>query len=144
MEIQREKDRQIISQAMVTFAYLVDAKDQYTQEHSVRVALYSEEIARRMGMSEADATLIRYIALVHDCGKVGVPDAYDAMSSDRCYRSHLSKEKILEELNRYSGEQFEPELVKYMIDMIEDGFTYNIHHYDDDGREVKHLEEVFK
>lgn len=217
LELQREKDRQIISQAMVTFAYLVDAKDQYTQEHSVRVALYSEEIARRMGMSEADATLIRYIALVHDCGKVGVPDAvlnkrgplnsgereivnshtilggnvlhhftaiegirdgalyhherydgkgyphglkgkkiplcariiciadaYDAMSSDRCYRSHLSKEKILEELNRYSGEQFDPELVKYMIEMIEDGFTYNIHHYDDDGKEVNHLEEVFK
>ena len=32
-----------------TFAHLVDAKDQYTQEHSIRVALYSEEIARRMG-----------------------------------------------------------------------------------------------
>jgi len=52
------------------------------------------------------------------------------MSSDRCYRKHLKKEEILKELRENSGGQFDPELVKYMIEMIEDGFTYNIHHYD--------------
>lgn len=216
LEVQREKDKQIIAQAMETFAHLVDAKDQYTQEHSFRVALYSEEIARRSGMNEEEATRIRHIALVHDSGKIGVPDAvlnkrgplnggereiinshailggnvlqnftaiegiregamyhherydgtgypkglkgkkiplcariiciadaYDAMSSDRCYRRHLEKEQILKELRDNSGKQFDPELVKYMIDMIEDGFTYNIHHYDEEDKEVNNLPDVF-
>jgi len=216
LEMQREKDKQTIAQAMEAFAHLVDAKDQYTQEHSLRVALYSEEIAKRSGMSEEEATQIRYIALVHDCGKIGVPDAvlnkrgplnggereiinshtvlggnvlqhftaidgiregalyhherydgngypsglkgkkiplcariigiadsYDAMSSDRCYRKHLDKEQILKELNENSGKQFDPDLVKYMLDMIEDGFTYQIHHYDDEDREINNLENVF-
>ena len=216
LEIQREKDKQTIAQAMEAFAHLVDAKDQYTQEHSLRVALYSEEIAKRSGMSEEEATQIRYIALVHDCGKIGVPDAvlnkrgplnggereiinshtvlggnvlqhftaidgiregalyhherydgngypsglkgkkiplcariigiadsYDAMSSDRCYRKHLDKEKILKELHENSGKQFDPDLVKYMVEMIEDGFAYQIHHYDNEDREINNIEKVF-
>ena len=126
MEIQREKDRQIISQAMVTFAYLVDAKDQYTQEHSVRVALYAEEIARRMGMSEADATLIRYIALVHDCGKVGVPDAYDAMSSGRSYRDVLHQQVVREEILKGKGNQFDPTFADIIIQMIDEDTEYEM------------------
>ena len=61
------------------------------------------------------------------------------MSSDRCYRKHLSKKKILEELTSNSGKQFDPDLVRYMIDMIEDGFVYGIHHYDEEDNEINNL-----
>ena len=63
---------------------------------------------------------------------IGIADAYDAMSSDRCYRKHLSREQIIKELNGNSGTQFDPNLVPYMIDMIEDGFVYTIHKYEED------------
>ena len=51
---------------------------------------------------------------------IGVADSYDAMASDRCYRPALSKEKILSELRENSGTQFDPEIVPYMLEMIQD------------------------
>jgi len=52
-----------------------------------------------------------------------IADAYDAMSSDRCYRSKLDEDKILSELEIFAGRQFDPDIVKYMIAMISDGFV---------------------
>ena len=52
-----------------------------------------------------------------------VADSYDAMSTNRCYRSHLSREEILRELHENAGGQFDPAVVKYMVDMIRDGFA---------------------
>ena len=52
---------------------------------------------------------------------IGVADAYDAMSSNRCYRRHLTKETIIQELKDNAGKQFDPIIVKYMIQMIEGG-----------------------
>lgn len=49
---------------------------------------------------------------------IGVADALDAMSSDRCYRKRLSKEKILSELEENSGKQFDPKIAKIVIEMI--------------------------
>ena len=49
---------------------------------------------------------------------IGVADALDAMSSDRCYRKRLSKEKILSELKDCSGKQFDPKIAKLVVDMI--------------------------
>lgn len=195
--IERQKrDSEIILQAMNTFAGLIDSKDPYTSGHSTRVAIYASEIARRMGMSEDEVRTMYYIALMHDCGKIGIPDyiltkpgkltdgerkiiqshtvvggsvlehftaipeirlgalyhherydgngypeglrgdaiplcariicvadSYDAMSSRRCYRASLPKEAILKELRDNAGEQFDPKIVQYMIDMIQDGFT---------------------
>lgn len=53
----------------------IDAKDEYTKGHSNRVAEYSVIIAREVGMDEEKLSDIRYIALLHDIGKIGVPDA---------------------------------------------------------------------
>ena len=209
LEKQRQKDQKIIAQAMMAIAHLVDAKDEYTKEHSLRVALYAAEIARRTGMKEEDVKRITYIALVHDCGKVGVPDAilkkkdsltpeereiinshtvlgghimesfnsiegiregalshherfdgtgypnklkgkkipvcariigvadaYDAMSSDRCYRPRLPREVILEELRKNSGTQFDPEYVGHMIAMMEDGTADRIHDLKVEGADI--------
>ena len=53
----------------------IDAKDEYTKGHSNRVAEYSVIIARELGVEDEKLSDIRYIALLHDIGKIGVPDA---------------------------------------------------------------------
>ena len=186
--------RSLVEQTLQTFAKTIDAKDQYTNGHSIRVAAYSVELARRMGMSDDAQERIYYIALLHDIGKIGIPDhilnkpgrltdeereiiqrhpaiggkilenftaldgaeqgakyhherfdgkgycehlagknipkvariigvadSYDAMSSDRCYRKALSKEKIVSELKEGMGKQFDPDIVPHMLDMIQEG-----------------------
>ena len=58
-----------------TLAGAIDAKDRYTNGHSFRVSWYSEALARKLGWSEAEILAIRHEALLHDIGKIGVPDA---------------------------------------------------------------------
>lgn len=196
---QKLRDEKIIEQSMTTLSSFIDAKDVYTKNHSYRVALYAQEIAKRMGMSDEECKNTYFITLMHDCGKVAIPDeilkktgvltpdefvvvkshtvvgaellkdfdalkgirdgayyhherydgygypsklegenipiigriigvadAYDAMSSNRCYRNALSKDKIMLELTGNSGKQFDPQIVPIMISMINDGFVDNI------------------
>ena len=52
----------------------IDAKDNYTNGHSGRVAAYSKEIARRYGYDEKQQEKIFVMGLLHDVGKIGVPD----------------------------------------------------------------------
>lgn len=53
----------------------IDAKDRYTFGHSERVAWMGRALARDMGLSEADAERVHIAGLVHDVGKIGVPEA---------------------------------------------------------------------
>ena len=57
-----------------TLAKTIDAKDAYTNGHSERVAEYSREIAKRYGYDEVRQEEIYMIGLLHDVGKIGVPD----------------------------------------------------------------------
>lgn len=57
-----------------TLAKTIDAKDAYTNGHSERVADYSREIAKRYGYDEARQEEIYMMGLLHDVGKIGVPD----------------------------------------------------------------------
>lgn len=50
---------------------------------------------------------------------IGVADSFDAMNADRCYRKHLSMEAIIEELRTNMGKQFDPDIAKHMIQMLE-------------------------
>ncbi len=68
------KLRRLTRQVMLTLAGTIDAKDKYTNGHSERVAEYSRMIAERLGMSEQEQEDIYYIGLLHDIGKIGVPD----------------------------------------------------------------------
>lgn len=190
----QQEYQRIVDQSLRTFAQIIDAKDKYTNGHSLRVAAYSRELSRRMGMPKQEQERIYYIALLHDIGKIGVPDSiltkpgklteeemdivrthpavggkilenftaiqgisqgaryhherydgtgycekkagtdipleariigvadtYDAMSSTRCYRAALTKEAIEAELRKVSGSQLDPEIVRHMLDMIEEG-----------------------
>jgi diguanylate cyclase (GGDEF)-like protein/putative nucleotidyltransferase with HDIG domain len=56
-------------------AAAVEAKDPYTSGHSNRVAEYSVLMAKAGGMSEQGQTLVRAAALLHDIGKIAVPDS---------------------------------------------------------------------
>ena len=49
-----------------------------------------------------------------------VADSYDAMASDRPYRKRLSKKKIIEELERNSGTQFDADIARTMIKILEE------------------------
>ena len=51
----------------------VEAKDPHTRAHAANVAEYSQRLARFLGLPEPDVEVIRYAALLHDIGKIGVP-----------------------------------------------------------------------
>lgn len=186
--------RRIIDQSLRTFANIIDAKDKYTNGHSLRVAVYSLELAKKLKLSKEDQERIYDIALLHDIGKIGIPesilnkegkltekeiqtirrhpttggqilkdftsipgigdgakyhherydgtgyneglsgnaipffariicvaDCYDTMAGGRHYQAKKSREDIIDELNRCSGTQFDPEIAKLMIELIEEG-----------------------
>ena len=69
------KNQRLSMQVVRTLAGAIDAKDTYTNGHSTRVAEYSKEIARRFGYSEKALEDIYMMGLLHDVGKIGVPDA---------------------------------------------------------------------
>lgn len=163
----------------------IDAKDPYTRGHSERVAALSKQIALAYGLDETESERIRTAGIVHDVGKIGVPervlckpgklddeefaliklhpeighrilkgvtllehtlpgvlhhherfdgrgyphrlagesiplqariigiaDTFDAMSSSRSYRPAMPREKVLAEIARCAGSQFDPAVVQ--------------------------------
>ena len=53
----------------------IDAKDAYTRGHSQRVAELSRDLARKIGLSEEQCERVYLSGLLHDVGKIGVPEA---------------------------------------------------------------------
>ena len=66
---------QMGNETIIAIAKTVDAKDQRTSQHSLRVSQYSVMIAKELGFSEAECENLRRAALMHDIGKIGIPDA---------------------------------------------------------------------
>ena len=62
-------------QAMLTLAQTIDAKDKYTKGHSTRVARYSKKLAIKLGLSEGEQDTVYFMGLLHDIGKIGIPDS---------------------------------------------------------------------
>lgn len=182
---QRQRD------GMVALARGAEAKDSDTGDHVVRVQLLAEELARATGLDRERAADIGWSAMLHDVGKLHVPDrillkpgplwadeweimrrhpvwgaeilaqgegfevarriarwhhenidgsgypdglrgeriplearivriadAFDAMTHPRPYQAARSVEWALEELDRYAGSQFDPELAALFIDRV--------------------------
>lgn len=70
-----ERSERLLLQTVLSISNALDARDPVTSRHSQRVAHYSAEIARRYGWAEDRVQNLYNVALVHDIGKIGVPDA---------------------------------------------------------------------
>ena len=189
-----DHDNEIIKESIETFTGFIDAKDPYTNGHSNRVAQYTRLIAEEMGYEGEELNRIYYVALLHDCGKIGVPDnilgkpgrltadefeiikshttrgdeilsrfkslpnvtegaryhherydgkgypegkkgeeipliarmicvadSFDAMNSNRVYRKKLTREDIIEEIEKNEGTQFDPEIADILLNLIKNG-----------------------
>ena len=66
--------KNITLESIQAIARTIDAKDEYTNGHSIRVGFYSKIIAENLGMSSDEVDNIYYIALLHDIGKIAIPD----------------------------------------------------------------------
>ena len=192
-EKQRETE-EFLDQVISSFAKAIDLKDHYTRGHSARVAQYSRQIAEAMGWSKERVDNLYRVALLHDVGKVVIPDevlnkrgalteaeyakmkehtdigsaileeisqfpliavgakchherfdgrgyghqltgkeipleariiavadTFDAMNSTRVYRPHLSREKILSELEHAKNTQLDGEIVEFLLQLIHEG-----------------------
>ena len=76
IESRKQSDvyEQLSEQIIESLSSAIDAKDKYTKGHSARVAKYSKEIARRAGLDENIQDDIYTMGLLHDIGKIGIPD----------------------------------------------------------------------
>lgn len=103
----------------------IDANDFYNEGHSARVADYAKEIARRLGKSEIEQKEIYFAALLHDIGKIRVPDEIlksDGDLSEREFDSiklhsmigysivqGVSENKNIEDAVKYHHERYDGE-----------------------------------
>ena len=201
-ELKKARDdvKTLSVEVMEALAHTIDAKDEYTKGHSIRVAKYSRMIAKKMGLSASDCENIYYMGLLHDIGKIGVPDeiinkpaklsdeeysmiklhpvigydilieiksrpelsigarwhherydgkgypdgkmgdeipfldriiavadSYDAMTSNRSYRCYLPQEVVRAEIEKNMGTQFDPEVAKCMIAVMDEDTEYVLH-----------------
>ena len=69
-----KKVEEMNTEVVTALATAIDAKDKYTNGHSLRVAVYARTIASRAGYNEAKQDEIFMMGLLHDVGKIGVPD----------------------------------------------------------------------
>ena len=72
---QKEREQKLLQELIESYAQVVDAKDPYTNGHSSRVAEYAVKIAELAGKNDEECQQIYFTALLHDVGKVGIPDA---------------------------------------------------------------------
>jgi|GEM_PF-6796831 len=199
-EYNNECYKRLSHQTVLALANAVEAKDKYTKGHSMRVALYSSEIAERMGYVTQDCQDVYFIGLMHDIGKIGVrdsvinknakltdeeyaeikqhpakgyeilkkisemkgisegarwhherfdgrgypdglagkdipeiariiavADAYDAMTSNRSYRGLMPQAEVRKQIETNAGTQFDPDIAKIMLDMIDADEHYMMH-----------------
>ncbi|MCH5343701.1 MAG: diguanylate cyclase [Acetatifactor sp.] len=126
LEEKTEMVEKVSLNSIMVIANAIDAKDTYTSGHSSRVAKCSAAIARQLKWSEKEVQNIYYVALLHDIGKIGVPDA------------------ILNKPSRLNNEEFEVikkhpvignDILKdiHMIRSVAEGALYHHERYDGRG-----------
>ena len=71
---QQKQAERLFEQTATSLVTAIDAKDVYSHGHSIRVAEYSERIARMMGKSDEECRKVYYAGLLHDVGKLGISD----------------------------------------------------------------------
>ncbi|MCX8032206.1 MAG: HD-GYP domain-containing protein [Thermoleophilia bacterium] len=69
-----ERNEKLALQAIASQIAALDLKDDYTARHCASAGRWAADIAERMGLSEDDRNLAHLAGLLHDVGKIGVPD----------------------------------------------------------------------
>ncbi len=122
---QTRRAERLTMEMMVALSHTVDAKDHYTNGHSERVAAYAAEIGRRLGKSAEQQKQIFEMGLLHDIGKIGIP------------------EEIINKTERLTDEEFARikehtligyDILKDIVDMPELGNGARSHHERYDGK----------
>ncbi|MCR4605350.1 MAG: HD domain-containing protein, partial [Eubacterium sp.] len=70
----QENDKLLIREIVEAFSKTIDMKDRYTRGHSARVARYTVMLAEELGYTQEEVDQYYNIALLHDIGKIGVPE----------------------------------------------------------------------
>lgn len=119
----------------------MDLRDRETEGHTQRVAEMTVSLARALGVPEADLAHLRRGALLHDMGKLGVPDTillkpgpltdeewevmrrhptdvFDALTSDRPYRPAWTREQALAHIGEQAGKHFDPRVVEVFLRLV--------------------------
>ena len=73
-EKKQQENKEFTNEMISAFAKCIDMKDKYTNGHSFRVAKYTQLFASRMGFDKEELEEIYNIALLHDIGKISIPD----------------------------------------------------------------------
>lgn len=125
MEIIRNQVR-MGNETIFAIANAVEARDKRTGRHSYRVSEYAVMIARELGFSESELESLRKTSLLHDIGKIGVPDSIlnkPAPLADDEY-------KIMQTHVNIGGD-----ILKgfTLIEHVADGAKYHHEHYDGTG-----------
>ena len=114
------------NETILAIAKTVDAKDENTSQHSQRVSEYSVLIAKELGFSAEECENLRKAALLHDIGKIGIPDKVlnkPAHLDDKEYeimKSHVTRgAEILKDFT--------------LVEHVVDGVTYHHERYDGSG-----------
>ena len=114
------------NETILAIAKAVDAKDVNTSQHSRRVSEYSVMLARELGFSDSECENLRRAALLHDIGKIGIPDRIlnkPGKLDDEEYaimKSHVTRgAQILKDFT--------------MIEHVHEGVLYHHEKYDGTG-----------
>jgi diguanylate cyclase (GGDEF)-like protein/putative nucleotidyltransferase with HDIG domain len=123
---QELKSKHESSSIVYALAATVDAKDSYTYGHSRKVSEYSVAVSEKMNLPQERVDTIRAASLLHDIGKVGVPDS------------------ILNKKDPLSNEEWKPikghpelgvEILRHVIDLVNclPAIRHHHEHYDGSG-----------
>lgn len=121
-----KKEAVMGNETIIAIAKAVDAKDVNTSRHSERVSEYSVMIARKLGWTSEQCESLRKNALLHDIGKIGIPDSIlkkPSRLTDEEYsvmKSHvIIGSRILKDFT--------------IVDNVQDGVKYHHERYDGNG-----------
>lgn len=121
-----DRAERLLLQTILFISNALDARDPITRSHSQRVARYSSEIARRLEWDEERIQNLYTIALLHDIGKIGIPDSVLQKNGK------LTKEEYLQIQDHVAIGGF---ILKDFtaIDKVAEGALYHHERYDGHG-----------
>jgi HD-GYP domain-containing protein (c-di-GMP phosphodiesterase class II) len=126
VKAERRKVETILVQTVLSISNALEAKDPYTCQHSERVARYASEIARSLKWGRKRIHDIYNISLVHDIGKIGIPDAV-LMKPSALTLDEYERIKKHVEIGSNILKDFKA------IDKIHEGILYHHERYDGKG-----------